>query len=77
MEFVPWLQWPAMLASVIAAWLVGARSRPRRLAGFWWFLGSNVLWIVWGWHEKAWALVALQFALVILNVRGARKNDES
>ena len=65
-----------MLASTVAAWLVGARSPGKRKFGFWVFLASNVLWTWWGWHTKAWALIALQIALAILNVRGAKKNEE-
>jgi hypothetical protein len=77
MDILNFIQWPAMVASVVAAWLVGAQSKRRRLFGFWWFMGSNVLWIAWGWHVHAWALIALQVALIILNVRGARKNDQA
>ncbi|MFT3869367.1 MAG: hypothetical protein QM715_13015 [Nibricoccus sp.] len=69
------LQWPAMIASVVAAWLVGGRSQRRRKHGFWWFLASNVLWIGWAWPRQAWALVALQIALAALNFRGLKKND--
>jgi hypothetical protein len=75
MDYLDLIQWPAMVASVVAAWLVGAQSKGRRKSGFWWFLASNVLWIAWGWHTRAWALIALQFALVTLNIRGARKNE--
>jgi hypothetical protein len=64
-----------MLVTVLAAWLVASQSRRRRQAGFWAFLASNVLWVVWGWHAGATALVVLQFVLAALNVRGARKND--
>ena len=71
------IQWPAMVVSVVAAWLVAAQSKTRRNHGFWWFLVSNVLWIIWGWHTKAWALVALQFSLAALNIRGVRKNDSA
>ncbi len=71
------LQWPAMAATLVAAWLVGSQSKVRRNAGFWWFIASNVLWIVWGWHDRAYALIALQIGLFGLNVRGARKNDPS
>jgi len=60
---------------VLAAWLVGARSAPRRKLGFWCFLVSNVLWVVWGWSAQAYALVVLQFALAAMNVRGAKKNE--
>ena len=70
-----WLQWPAMVVTVVAAWLVGSTSRRRRTIGFWTFLASNALWIVWGWTDGAWALVALQVCLAAMNIRGARKND--
>jgi hypothetical protein len=69
------LQWPAMAVTVLAAWLVGARSPRRREVGFWCFLLSNVLWAVWGWSTQAYALVTLQFALAAMNIRGARKNE--
>lgn len=71
------IQWPAMAVTLFAAWLVASRTASRRAHGFWWFIGSNVLWIVWGWHTSSWALVALQVGLFALNVRGAAKNEES
>jgi hypothetical protein len=70
-----WVQWPAMVATVVAAWLVASQSRRRRTSGFWCFLLSNVLWIVWGLHADAYALMLLQVCLAALNIRGARKND--
>ncbi|PTX06819.1 hypothetical protein DBL07_06755 [Achromobacter mucicolens] len=69
------LQWPAMAASLAAAWLVASRSAARRNAGFWVFLASNALWVAWGLHDDAWALIALQLGLAVLNVRGVLKND--
>lgn len=69
------IQWPAMAVTLIAAWLVASRSAKRRAHGFWWFIASNVLWITWGWHDGAWALIALQVGLFTLNVRGAVKNE--
>jgi hypothetical protein len=75
MDFMGALQWPAMLVTVAASWLVASQSKPRRAIGFWVFLVSNVLWVVWGWSTEAWALVALQFALAALNIRGASKNE--
>ncbi|WP_455287851.1 hypothetical protein [Cupriavidus necator] len=63
-------QWPAMVVTVIATWLVGSRSIARRRAGFWVFLASNVLWIAWGWHGDAYALIVLQLALIAMNLRG-------
>lgn len=70
-----WLQWPAMVVTVIAAWLVGSTSKRRRSIAFWTFLASNVLWIAWGWVTQAHALIALQFFLAALNIRGAMKNE--
>ncbi len=69
------LQWPAMIVTVAAAWLVASQSKARRQAGFWVFLLSNVLWLAWGWHSAAWALVVLQVALAAMNIRGAVKNE--
>lgn len=64
-----------MLVTIVAAWLVASQSKRRREAGFWVFLLSNALWILWGWHDRAYALIALQLALAALNVRGAYKNE--
>lgn len=75
MDAIDLLQWPAMLATVIAAWLIASLSLRRRMIGFWCFILSNVLWTIWGWHTGAWALIVLQVCLAILNIRGARKND--
>jgi hypothetical protein len=69
------LQWPAMAVTLFAAWLVASRSKSRRAAGFWWFILSNVLWIVWAWQAHAYALIALQLGLFAMNVRGAVKNE--
>lgn len=68
-----WLQWPAMVITVIATWMVGSQVDWRRKAGFWLFLGSNALWVVWGLGAAAYGLILLQFALAFLNLRGARK----
>jgi hypothetical protein len=69
------LQWPAMVVTLVAAWLVASQRKPRREAGFWVFILSNILWIAWAWHTRAWALIALQVGLFVLNVRGALKNE--
>lgn len=74
-EWLDLLQWPAMLATVLAAWLVASNRQGRRNAGFWIFLGSNVLWGLWGWHDGAYALIALQVALAVLNIRGVSKTE--
>jgi hypothetical protein len=75
MDYLDLLQWPAMIVTVVAAWLVASRSARKRAVGFWCFLASNVLWVVWGFHDGAWALVGLQFCLAALNVRGVYKNE--
>jgi hypothetical protein len=69
------LQWPAMAVTVTAAWLVASQSERKRNIAFWVFILSNVLWIVWGLHDHAYALVFLQLCLAATNVRGASKND--
>ncbi|ODV15570.1 MAG: hypothetical protein ABT19_09210 [Rhodanobacter sp. SCN 68-63] len=75
MDYLDLIQWPAMAVTVIAAWYVSSRARTRRGIGFWCFLASNVLWIVWGWHTHAHALIVLQLCLAGMNIRGARKNE--
>jgi hypothetical protein len=74
-QWLDLLQWPAMLATVLAAWLVGSNAKRRRNWGFWVFLTSNVLWGLWGWHDGAIALIALQAALAALNIRGVAKTE--
>lgn len=69
------LQWPAMVITVTAAWLIASRSAKKRVWGFWAFLASNVAWIAWGLHARAWALIVLQVALATLNIRGVKKNE--
>jgi hypothetical protein len=74
MDIVDLVQWPAMAATVAAAWLVASRTA-RRAIGFWVFLASNALWVLWGLHDQAYALVGLQFCLAAINIRGVYKND--
>lgn len=66
-----------MVITVAAAWLVGSQQTRKRKAGFWLFLLSNVMWVIWGVHDGAHALIVLQVALAILNIRGAYKNERS
>ncbi len=75
MDYLDLVQWPAMVSTVVAAWLVASQSKRKRSIGFWCFLLSNVLWLTWGWHDGAYALIALQVFLAALNIRGAYKND--
>ncbi|MES2980315.1 MAG: hypothetical protein V4731_17990 [Pseudomonadota bacterium] len=73
MDWLDAIQWPAMAVTVAAAWLVASSSKKKRNAGFWIFLLSNVLWVVWGMHTHAYALITLQIALAALNIRGTLK----
>lgn len=75
MNILDLVQWPAFAASLVAAYLVGSSAKGRRNAGFWVFLLSNLLWVVWGVHTQAWALIALQVGLAALNVRGLFKTE--
>ncbi len=75
MEWLSLLQWPAMLVTLAASWLVASKKEGHRNIGFWVFLASNALWIAWGTHDGAWALVVLQVGLAALNIRGAAKTD--
>ncbi len=64
-----------MVVTVLSAWFVASQKAHRRNWGFWLFLASNTLWIVWGWHDEAYALITLQVILAITNIRGVAKND--
>jgi hypothetical protein len=75
--YVDWIQWPAMLATVIAAWLIGSQQPRRRVTGFWLFLLSNLLWVTWGLSSHAWALIVLQVCLGVMNWRGLRRNAKA
>lgn len=74
-DWLELVQWPAMASTVLAAYLVGSQSKKKRSWGFWIFLVSNAMWIVWGVHDGAIALVVLQISLALLNIRGALKNE--
>jgi hypothetical protein len=75
MEILNLLQWPAMVVTVTAAWLVASSHKRKRHWGFWVYLLSNLLWVAWGFHAQAYALIALQFCLAAMNIRGAHKTE--
>ena len=75
MDWINLLQWPAMVVTVSAAWLVASQRKLKRNWGFWLFLLSNVLWIALGLYDHAYALILLQLALALTNIRGASKNQ--
>ena len=74
-NIVDLVQWPAMLVTVGASWYVASTKKRRRKFGFWLFLLSNVLWVAWGLHAHAYALIVLQFFLVVMNLRGLFKTE--
>lgn len=76
MNWLTHLQWPAMVATLFSAWLVASKRKGKRQWGFWIFLVSNALWIAWGIHDHAYALIALQVGLAVLNIRGVAKNEQ-
>lgn len=65
-----------MAVTLYAAYLIGSEPEDRRIFGFSMFVLSNLLWIVWGLHDEAWALIALQVGLFVMNVRGIVKNEK-
>ena len=71
------VQWPAMAVTLLATWLVASTQERKREWGFRAFLLSNALWVAWGLHDGAWALVFLQLGLCALNIRGARKTEQA
>jgi hypothetical protein len=38
---------------------------------------ASQVWIVWGWHTGAYALMVLQICLAAMNIRGERRNAGS
>jgi hypothetical protein len=64
-----------MAVNVLAVWLLTSQSKRKRHVGFSLSLISNVLWIIWGLHIQAFAVLVLQVALAALNIRGVRKTD--
>jgi hypothetical protein len=77
MEWLNSIQWPAMMVTVVAAWMIASRKKFKRNWAFWLFLLSNVLWIIWGWYDGAYALILLQVVLAAMNVRGAFKTRDT
>lgn len=74
MDWWDLVQWPAMFVTVVSAWMVASERKWKRNEGFWLFLLSNVLWVAWGIHDGAWAVILLQICLAALNIRGIRKS---
>jgi hypothetical protein len=66
-----------MLVTVAAAWYVASTRERLRHVGFWLFIASNLLWVVWGAYAHAYALIVLQVCLAAMNIRGALKSDNS
>jgi hypothetical protein len=80
LDAVNWMQYlqrPAMVATLLSAWLVAEQSKISRQCGFWIFLLSNILWVAWGWYAQAYALIVLQVGLAFLNLRGVKKNERA
>jgi hypothetical protein len=76
MDYINLLQWPAMVVTIVASWLVASSREDRRNVGFWVFLVSNAMWAIWGWHTQSFALLALQLSLAAMNIRGAIKSAD-
>lgn len=63
-----------MVVTVLASWFVASSHKRRRQIGFWLFLVSNALWVVWAVHAHAYALLVLQLCLAAMNIRGEQRN---
>lgn len=74
MQWLDYLQWPALIVTVIASWMVSVTKKDERKTGFWLFLLSNILWAIWGFFVDAYALILLQGCLAVSNVHGVIKN---
>ena len=76
MNWMDLVQWPAMAVTVVSAWMIASQRKWKRNEGFWLFLLSNLLWIIWALHDRAYALILLQVCLAALNVRGIYKSRQ-
>jgi hypothetical protein len=72
-----WLQWPAMIITVVSTWLIASKSETHRKAGFLGSLAANAVWIMWAVGSGALAVIALQVLLAFTNIRGVLKAEES
>ena len=61
-----------MVINVLSVWMLTSQSKGKRHAGFLLSLLSNLLWVIWGWHVQAFAVLGLQIALATLNIHGVR-----
>lgn len=77
MNWLDLLQWPALIVTVIASWMVSVTQRDERKTGFYLFLLSNILWAAWGIFVDAYALILLQVCLAVANIHGVIKNRRS
>ncbi len=73
-EILIFFQWPAMALTLLSAWLVASQSKSKRGLGFWSFIISNFLWVLWAWQVQAYAVILMQIGLLLLNIRGLYKN---
>jgi nicotinamide riboside transporter PnuC len=63
------MDWIASLLTFWALWLNGRRN----IACWPMWLISNVLWIVYAWWRKEWALFAVNIGFILLNFAGWRQ----
>jgi len=64
------IEWVAAIFSLAGAWLLGYRSAAARRAGWGCFLGSNIMWLMWGVSIAAWPFVVVQVCFTVTSVRG-------
>jgi len=73
MRWIDALQWPAM-GHYCPGWACSLSEKIQAELGILAFPPGNVLWIAWGLHDRAYALIFLQVCLAFLNIRGTVKN---
>lgn len=66
-----------MVINILSVWMLTSQSKGKRHAGFLLSLLSNLLWVIWGWHVQAFAVLGLQIALAALNIHGVRKTESN
>jgi hypothetical protein len=71
---VNFLDWPAMLTALIGTFILSRRApsaRMRRLA-FFIYLVSNLLWLAWACHLRAYPMIIMQLGFLYTSIDGIR-----
>lgn len=70
------MQWPALMFSVVGSWYLSDKTARHRSIGFFLFLLANFCWIAWGCvTPNAYGLILTQMYYIVTSFRGIRNNQ--